>query len=86
MVIFCTKTRGGFTLREPVEADYLHSQARKEHLLPQHEMDIQQFDDRADEVITKDSMYNLRASQRQSALNHWHVMRMVIPNKVWENW
>ncbi|KAL9128441.1 MAG: hypothetical protein Q9217_002874 [Psora testacea] len=81
MVMFCRKTTEPFTFRRPTEADYLLSQARKEHLFPRHEVDLREFNGRSGEIITQASMTTLRASQKQSALSHWYLMRNVIPDK-----
>ncbi|KAL8730579.1 MAG: hypothetical protein Q9181_004618, partial [Wetmoreana brouardii] len=37
MVMFCRKAAGSFVFRQPTKADFLGSQAREYHLLPQHE-------------------------------------------------
>lgn len=84
MVLFCRKLREPFGFRDPVEADYLGSQARKEHLLPQHEIDANIFDN--GEVIKRSTTWRYETSQKKSALGHWHVMRSVLPDAVWEHW
>ena len=86
MVIFCRKTQESFSFRDPIEADFLGSHARQEFLLPQHEVPINHFDLNSTDVITEETMGYLKASQKQSALSHWYLMRRVIPSAVWENW
>ena len=90
MVIFCRKTPEPFNFRAPAESDFLGSHARREHLLPKYEIDIDVFLDReakrAGEIITARSAKKLSWSQRQSARNHWHAMRTVLPARVWQYW
>jgi len=84
MVIFCRKSSEPFQFREPVEADYLGSQARKEHLVPRYEVDARMF--KGGEVIRRGMTKKLGALQKKSAIGHWHVMRTVLPDVVWEHW
>lgn len=87
MVMFCRKTSAHFAFREPVEADYLGSGARQHHLLPEHEIEASRFEKQGNgEIIRRGRTDRLRASQMKNALGHWHVMRTVIPDIVWENW
>ena len=86
MVIFCRKTNGSFKFKDPIEADFLGSLARKEYLLPQHEVPVQRFLDAPGQVINASSIKTLKAAQRQSKISHWYLMRQVMPAKVWENW
>ncbi|KAL9101239.1 MAG: hypothetical protein Q9163_003472 [Psora crenata] len=86
MVMFCRKSSGPFEFRDPVDADYLGSRARKEHLFPQHEIDIAQISSSSSETITRESTRRFRASQIRNAQIHWHLMRTVISHTVWENW
>ena len=86
MVIFCRKTKEPFDFRQPVEADFLGSSARKEFLFPRFEVFASDFMNRAGEILTESSIKRLRASQRHNARTHWHFMRQVIPAKVWETW
>ena len=86
MVIFCRKTREDFMFREPSEADMLGSYARKQYLMPHFEVPEQQFDGRGGKVIHRDTIKELKESQWENALRHWHYMRDVIPAKVWETY
>ena len=89
IVIFCRKSPGPFTFREPVESDFLGSPARRQHLVPQHEVDETFYDEiprGKGNVIRRGQTGGLEASQMRSAVGHWHVMRSVLPDVVWENW
>ena len=91
MIFFCRKGDKPFAFRQPVEADYLGSLARRELLLPQHEIDIQQFDlegtvKGVPKVLHRGKEGMLAQWQRKSAVGHWKVMRQVVPAVVWENW
>ena len=84
MVIFCRKQKGSFTFREPIEADFLGSQARQEFLLPRFEITAREFAARGAQIITKESIVHLKRSQKSNARTHWYFMRDVIPARVWE--
>lgn len=92
MVLFCRKSATeSFTFRKPTSADFLGTGARKEFLLPQHEIGADTFGINVGEIndtrmITKRTMKTLARSQERSRLGHWHVMRGVLPDAVWENW
>ena len=90
MVMFCRKTKGPFTFRAPVEADCLGSQARRYHLLPQHEIHASYFDgsvsDGEMDTLKRGQTQKLEAFQRESAMEHWRIMRTVLPDVIWENW
>ena len=90
MVVFCRKSRADFTFRKPKEADFLGSQARKHILFPEHEIKAGYFDRGQGssklEVLRRDQTQKLAALQQASALNHWRIMRTVMPDSVWENW
>lgn len=90
MVIFCGKTKGTLSFRSPIEADFLGSQARRRHLLPKHEIKNSYFS-RVDSseksnVLRRGHTEILDASQLESALGHWKIMRSVLPDFIWENW
>lgn len=73
------------TFRDPVEADYLGSSARKSHLLPRHEVFPSEFDLEGD-VLSEKNLGVLERTQGSSAVGHWRVMRGVLPKEVWEGW
>ena len=89
LVIFCTKSPEAFIFREPVESDFLGSPARRQHLVPRHEVDGASLDKLAmaeRPLIRQGQLSDLQASQMRSAVGHWHVMRNVLPAVIWENW
>lgn len=86
MVFFCKKQAGApVTFRAPVEADFLGSAARREFLVPKHEIMPEVFDSSVD-VLKKGKTKELEKWQAQSAMGHWKVMRTVLPDAIWENW
>ena len=86
LVMFCRKASGSFGFRQPTKTDFLGSQARQYHLLPQHEMDPNIFTKGYHGVVTRRNMHELEQLQYESALGHWRVMRSVLSDAVWENW
>ena len=88
MVLFCRPTSGRISFRKPTPADFLGSHARKHHLLPKHEVDPKSFDRAGSEttILHQGQTQVLEKSQRQSALDHWKIMRTVLPDVVWEKW
>jgi hypothetical protein len=88
MVIFCTNATDKVTFRKPVEADFLHSRARKMFLLPQYEVDETVFAEIESDggILSRNDTERFKGWQQKSALGHWAVMRTVLPAKVWENW
>lgn len=74
-----------------MEADFLRSEARREHLWPRHEMSVEEFmkgvrGQRGEGVLRKGKTGVLERGQRASAVGHWAIMRRVLPRGVWENW
>jgi len=87
LVIFCKNTTETFTFRIPNEADFLGSPARRQHLVPQNEiLDARQTVEGKGRIIRRGQTRWLEASQLRSARGHWHVMRAVLPDIVWETW
>ncbi|KAL8769379.1 MAG: hypothetical protein Q9209_004606 [Squamulea sp. 1 TL-2023] len=87
LVMFCRKAAGPFSFRQPTSADFLGSQARQYHLLPQHEVEPDLLVNRySQDVIRRENTQDLANAQMNSALGHWKVMRSVLPDAVWENW
>ncbi len=85
MVFFCRKSDVPITFRRPVEADFLGSNARREYMLPTHEILPSSFDVGVD-VLRSGKTKELERWQAQSAIGHWRVMRTVLPAAVWNNW
>jgi len=88
MVIFCTNKATEITFRKPVALDYLGSRARKEFLVPKHEIKSAYFVEREGDggVLYKNDTARLTKWQQTSAVGHWNVMRTVLPDFVWEGW
>ncbi|KAJ9502145.1 hypothetical protein H2202_002209 [Exophiala xenobiotica] len=85
MVFFCRKSDSPINFRRPVEADFLGSNARREYMLPTHEISPSSFDASVD-VLRSGKTKQLEKWQAQSAIGHWRVMRTVLPAAVWNNW
>lgn len=84
IVMFCRISTEPFTFRDPIEADFLGSPARRQHLYPRNEV-RESFQEKG-QVLTRGHTAAFEASQMKSAIGHWHVMRTVLPAKVWETW
>ncbi|ROT34896.1 spermine/spermidine synthase family protein [Sodiomyces alkalinus F11] len=87
MVIFCKKTAGDITFRDPIPADFLGSRSRQAYLMPRHEVRESSFKSSEDGgIMRKNETQKLAKWHQTSALGHWDVMRIVIPGKIWELW
>jgi len=90
MVIFCRSTPGEITFRKPNTADLLGSKSREHYLLPKPELEInfplRKDESRRDEVLRKGEEGQWAGQQAESAIRHWHIMRRVVPDAVWELW
>ena len=91
LIMFCRKSKAAFGFRKPVQADFLGSQARKDVLVPEYEIQAGYFErtsgpDLRPAVLRRGDTARLVGLQQRNALNHWHIMRTVIPGVVWENW
>ena len=85
-----------FSFREPTEADFLGSAARREYLLPEFEISFRDFRTRATSRRSSSSTaqlllheYNAHGMEKwqlRGARGHWSVMRSVLPDRVWELW
>lgn len=86
VVIFCKKSGGPLTFRDPVPDDFLRSRARNLFLVPRHEVTIGDFKAEEEGLLRGNGTGVLEAGQGASAVGHWEVMRTVIPDGVWELW
>lgn len=89
MIVFCKKSlTPPLSFRQPNEDDYLGSLSRKSYMYPQHEIEASVFDlpdSSGDQSILEAGQTSpLGAYHAQNALGHWHIMRKVLPAKVWE--
>ncbi|PYI30042.1 S-adenosyl-L-methionine-dependent methyltransferase [Aspergillus indologenus CBS 114.80] len=90
MVIFCKKSAATpLRFRQPAPKDYLGSKFRETHLLPRHEVDPARFEvipPNGRRLLTDRESHLLHKYQDRSALEHWQIMRTVLPDLVWEYW
>ncbi|KAL4954076.1 S-adenosyl-L-methionine-dependent methyltransferase [Aspergillus filifer] len=89
MVIFCTKAHHPLVFRDAVPADFLNSRFRQRYLVPRHEVDSARFDvveEGGRRVLWDKEVGRLHKYQDRGALDHWGIMRTVMPNAVWEGW
>lgn len=89
MVIFCKKDSATpLRFRDPVPADFLNSKFRETYLVPKHEIDPAIFTTvtGGQRVLRTKDTGKLYRWQDQGALEHWGIMRKVLPDAVWENW
>lgn len=85
MVFFCRKDDVPVAFRDPKPSDWLGSSTRRLYMLPKHEIPASAFDDQAP-VLRSGKTAHLEKWHAKSALGHWHVMRTVLPDAIWENW
>lgn len=86
MVIFCKKTSGKLKFRAPVDDDFLGSRTRRAFLMPAHEVFPKHFLQGDYGILRDNSTEQLTKWHEKSALGHWEVMRVVMPDKIWELW
>lgn len=91
MVIFCRKSSGSFGFRRPVDADFLGTHARRNDLWPRHEIDGARFDSSTNDkermkILTRGHTKEIEKYQKEGAVDHWRLMRTVLPDAIWENW
>ncbi|KAL7946521.1 S-adenosyl-L-methionine-dependent methyltransferase [Trichoderma barbatum] len=89
MVIFCRKTKGALTFRDPVQADYLNSPSRQSFLTPQNEVEPRDvFANGKDEegLLYRNGTDKVKEGQYANAAGHWAVMRTGLPASFWEKW
>lgn len=90
MVFFCKKSSNTpVQFRYPVPSDYLRSKSRENYLVPKYEIDPAVFatiPNKGRPVLIEKQLGRLHKFQDRGALEHWEIMRKVIPAAVWENW
>ena len=86
-VLFCTPGSDPPTLRTPTKADALGSARRFEILaaLPEREVSLDGFRNAARIVLDANATALERMSEG-AALEHWRVMREVLPQSTWLRW
>ena len=89
IVVFCRNSAGPITFRQPNKADLLQSQSRKHYLFPRPEMEVE-FPLRRDgtpsatDILKAGEEKQWVSKQAESAIQHWYIMRRVLPDAVWE--
>lgn len=90
MVIFCKKSSSTpLTFRDPVPEDYLGSKFRESYLMPKHEVNPSRFEDvhhQGRPILIAKEASRLHQYTDRGALEHWQIMRKVVPAAVWESW
>ena len=90
MVLFCKKNADApLRFREAVPADYLGSKSRESYLVPKQELDAAMFatvPPKGRRLLYEKGVKGLHKFQDRGALEHWEIMRKVMPDAVWENW
>ncbi|KAF8551473.1 S-adenosyl-L-methionine-dependent methyltransferase [Imleria badia] len=95
MVFFCSPSSYPLTFRPAVDADYLHSYLRRDILssLDKRELSVSQLKgtdvwsrDTEERFVLTDINNTLNAWQREEALEHWKLMRKILPDIVWETY
>lgn len=85
VVLFCNKNGFPWRFREPVEADFLQSLARRQSIPPSHELPLSSLIEAVDPKVRLREP-RAEAVDVQSVMDHWRIMRKVLPDAVWENW
>ncbi|THW64488.1 spermine/spermidine synthase [Aureobasidium pullulans] len=92
MVIFCKNFAvGELKFRAPVEADFLGAVSRRHYLAPKDKLELkfpteEEMQDYAVQTLTVDNLGGFEKKQVESAKKHWKIMRLVVPDFVWELW
>ena len=87
IIVFCRNTPGPIAFRKPTAADFLGSKSREHYMLPDPGLEIPVPAPDVDfEALKHGDESKWSRHQAASATKHWHVMRKVIPARVWELW
>ncbi|THZ79712.1 spermine/spermidine synthase [Aureobasidium pullulans] len=92
MVIFCKNSAvGELKFRASVEADFLGAVSRRHYLAPKDKLELkfpteEEMQDYAVQTLTVDNLGGFEKKQVESAKKHWKIMRLVVPDFVWELW
>lgn len=95
IVFFCSPSSTPLTFRPAIEEDYLHSYLRRHILssLVKREINHTQIGDSSiwsanteEKFILTDAHNTLNTWQEREALDHWKLMREMIPDVVWETY
>ncbi|CAK4034054.1 Hypothetical predicted protein [Lecanosticta acicola] len=96
MVVFCRNTPGPIAFRAPTQRDFLGSRSRQHYMRPRPELEIpfpmttahHRVTDNADdaEILVLGDERRFAGELLEGAIRHWHIMRRVLPDAVWELW
>lgn len=92
MVIFCKNAADDkLEFREPIEADYLGTVSRRHYLAPKRALELKfpteiEMKEETVQTLTVDNLSDFEKKQIESARRHWKIMRLVVPDFVWELW
>ncbi|CAI6340900.1 unnamed protein product [Periconia digitata] len=92
MVMFCIKgdeSKHAIQFRDANEDDLMGSLARRSYLQPREEWEVI-FDfvpeSNGGKIMGRTDVGELEKFHKESAVNHWKVMREVLPEDVWNTW
>jgi phospholipid N-methyltransferase len=89
IIVFCRNAPGRIMFRKPTPADFLGSKSREHYMLPDPKLEVPlpaHGPTEAQQVLKPGDESKWASHQAASAMKHWHVMRRVIPARVWELW
>lgn len=92
MVMFCIKgdeSKHAIQFRQATQDDFMGSLARRSYLQPKPEWEVMyEFvpEAKGGKVMGKKDVGELEKYHEASAVNHWEVMRQVLPEGVWTLW
>ncbi|PVH99152.1 hypothetical protein DM02DRAFT_615260 [Periconia macrospinosa] len=92
MVMFCIKgdeNKHAIQFREANQDDLMDSLARRSYLQPNPDWEVMfEFvpEARGGQIMGKKDVGELEKYHKGSAVNHWKVMRQVLPESVWNMW
>jgi len=87
IVIVCS-LKNRITFRDPVEADFLSSETRKKVLssFQSEELDLTELTWEDSLILNDSTAAKLNKWQHRSALEHWHIMRAILPHDFWREY
>ncbi|KAK7515349.1 S-adenosyl-L-methionine-dependent methyltransferase [Phyllosticta citriasiana] len=86
MIVYCRPVAEPIRFRQPEDADYLNSRVREHMMFPRSNWEVPFTPDPEAEVLRSGGEAVLEKGHQKSAVEHWGIMRMVIPPAVWELW
>ncbi|KAK8230901.1 spermine/spermidine synthase family protein [Phyllosticta capitalensis] len=86
MVLFCRPVAEPIRFRQAEERDYLNSIVRQRMMVPRADWEVPFTPDEKMGVLRKGGEDVLEKGHEKSAVEHWGIMRTVLPPSVWELW